>query len=157
VIETALAFVAAIAFAVVPVFSIEVYLVGAVITVDDGALAAMAVAAGAGQTLGKLPYYYAGRGSLSAPWIRRRARTPGKWAERAEGWRRRAEEQPVWGAGLVALSSLVSVPPFMVVCVLVGVTRMNVVLFCAVTFASRTARFLVVVFAPAWGLSFLPG
>ncbi|MFD6950790.1 hypothetical protein A6A08_11590 [Nocardiopsis sp. TSRI0078] len=155
--ETVLAFAVALVSGAVPVVNIEVYLVGAVLAVDDGALAAMAVAAGAGQTLGKVPYYYAGRGSLSVPWIRRRARTPGKWAVRAEGWRRRAEEQPVWGAGLLALSSFASVPPFMVVSVLAGVVRMNVGLFCAVTFLTRTARFLVVVFAPAWGLSFLPG
>ncbi|WP_150239005.1 YqaA family protein [Nocardiopsis quinghaiensis] len=156
-IETALAFVAALVFGVVPVFSIEVYLVGAVVAVDDGALAPMAVAAGAGQALGKLPYYYVGRGSLSLPWLRRRARTPGKWAARAEDWRRRAEEHPVWGAGLVALSSFASVPPFLMVSVLAGVTRMNAVLFLAVTFVTRTARFLIVVFGPAWGLSFLPG
>ncbi|WP_435111238.1 hypothetical protein [Nocardiopsis synnemataformans] len=155
-IETALAFVVALVSGLVPVINIEVYLVGAVIAMDDGALVAMAVAAGVGQTLGKLPYYYAGRGSLSAPWIRRRSATPGKWAARTEGWRRRAEEQPLWGAGLVAVSSLASVPPFMVVSVLAGVVRMNVVLFALITFVTRTARFMVVVFAPAWGLSFLP-
>ncbi|ADH69074.1 MULTISPECIES: hypothetical protein [Nocardiopsis] len=155
-IETALAFVVALVSGLVPVINIEVYLVGAVIAMDDGALVAMAVAAGVGQTLGKLPYYYAGRGTLSAPWIRRRSATPGKWAARAEGWRRRAEERPAWGAGLVAVSSLASVPPFVVVSVLAGVVRMNVVLFALITFVTRTARFLVVVFAPAWGLSFLP-
>lgn len=155
-IETALAFVVALVSGLVPVINIEVYLVGAVIAMDDGALVAMAVAAGIGQTLGKLPYYYAGRGSLSAPWIRRRSATPGRWAARAEGWRRRAEEQPLWGAGLVAVSSLASVPPFMVVSVLAGVVRMNVVLFALITLVTRTARFMVVVFAPAWGLSFLP-
>lgn len=155
-IETGLAFVVALASGLVPVLNIEIYLVGAVIAMDDGALIAMAAAAGLGQTLGKLPYYYVGRGSISAPWIRRRAATSGKWAVRAEGWRRRAEERPVWGAGLVALSSFASVPPFMVVSVLAGVVRMNAVLFGAVTLVTRTARFLIVVFAPAWGMSLLP-
>ncbi|WP_017571942.1 YqaA family protein [Nocardiopsis halotolerans] len=154
--ETALAFVVALVSGVVPVVNIEVYLLGAVVVLDDGALVGMAVAAGAGQTLGKLPYYYAGRGTLSAPWIRRRAATPGRWAARAEGWRRRAEERPAWGAGLVAVSSFTSLPPFMVVSVLAGVVRINVVLFSVITLVTRTARFLVVVFAPAWGLSFLP-
>ncbi|WP_159940718.1 MULTISPECIES: hypothetical protein [unclassified Nocardiopsis] len=155
-IETALAFAVALVSGLVPFINIEVYLVGAVVTLDDGALAAMAVAAGAGQTLGKVPYYYAGRGTLSAPWIRRRAQTPGRWAARVEGWRRKAQERPVWGAGLVALSSFASIPPFVVVSVLAGMVRMNLPLFCAVTFATRTARFLIVVFAPAWGLSLLP-
>jgi membrane protein YqaA with SNARE-associated domain len=156
VIETALAFAVALVSGAVPVINIEIYLVGAVVAMDDGALVAMAVAAGLGQTLGKLPYFYVGRGTIAVPWMRRKAQTPGKWAERAEGWRRKAEARPAWGAGLVALSSFASVPPFVVVSVLAGVVRMNVVLFSAVTFATRTARFLVVVFAPAWGMSFLP-
>ncbi|MFD3688024.1 hypothetical protein ACFWTE_24775 [Nocardiopsis sp. NPDC058631] len=155
-IETALAFVVALVSGAVPVLSIEIYLVGAVVAMDDGALVAMAAAAGLGQTLGKLPYYYVGRGTIAVPWMRRRAQTPGKWAERAEGWRRKAEDRPLWGAGLVAVSSFASVPPFMVVSVLAGVVRMHVVLFSAVTFVTRTARFLIVVFAPAWAMSFLP-
>lgn len=155
-IKSGLAFVAALVSAVVPVLNIELYLVGAVVTTGDGALTAMALAAAAGQTLGKLPYYYAGRGSLSTPWLRRRAATPGKWAARAEAWRLRAEEKPAWGAGLVAVSSLMSVPPFMVVSVLAGVVRINVLLFVGITFLTRAARFLLVVFAPAWGMSFLP-
>ncbi|MFD6097491.1 hypothetical protein ACFWF4_14420 [Nocardiopsis flavescens] len=155
-VETGLAFVVALAAGLVPVLNIEVYLLGAVAHNGDGALVAMAVAAGLGQTLGKLPYYYAGKGTLSAPWLRRRTRTPGKWTERAARWRLRAEERPAWGVGLLALSSFASVPPFMVVSVLAGVVRMNILLFCAVTFATRTARFLIVVLAPAWALSFLP-
>lgn len=155
-IEAGLALLVATASGLVPFINIELYLVGAVVAMDDGALVAMAVAAGAGQTLGKLPYYYVGRGSISLPWFQRRARTPGKWAARAERWRTRAEERPLWGMGLLGVSSLVSVPPFMVVSVLAGVVRIGPVWFCAITFLTRTARFLVVVFAPAWALSVLP-
>ncbi|WP_017612213.1 YqaA family protein [Nocardiopsis salina] len=154
--EAGLALLVAAVSGLVPLINIELYLVGAVVAVDDGALVAMAVAAGLGQTLGKLPYYYVGRGSLEIPWFKRRARTPGKWAARAEAWRARAEDSPVWGMGLLAVSSLVSVPPFMVVSVLAGVVRMGPVAFCTVTLLTRTARFLVVVFAPAWALSVLP-
>ncbi|OLT28154.1 hypothetical protein BJF83_01345 [Nocardiopsis sp. CNR-923] len=155
--ETLLAFAVASVSGLVPVVNIEVYLVGAVALVDDGALAAMAVAAGLGQALGKLPYYYVGRGTISTPWLRRRAETPGRWTERVARWRRKAEERPVWGAGLVALSSFASIPPFMVVSVLAGVVRQNAAQFFLVTWVTRTARFLVVVFAPAWAMSFLPG
>lgn len=155
-VETGLALLVATVSGLVPFINIELYLVGAVVAMDDGALVAMAFAAGVGQTLGKLPYYYVGRGTISLPWFRRRARTPGKWAVRAEGWRVRAEESPLWGMGLLGVSSLVSVPPFMVVSVLAGVVRIGPVRFCAITFLTRTARFLVVVFAPAWALSVLP-
>ncbi|MFE3459793.1 VTT domain-containing protein [Nocardiopsis aegyptia] len=156
-IETGLAFLVALLSGLVPVLNIELYLVGAVVAVDDGALVAMAVAAGLGQTLGKLPYYYVGRGTISAPWLRRRAATPGRWAARAERWREKAQERPVWGLGLVALSSFASVPPFLIVSVLAGVVRIDVWRFAAITFVTRTARFLIVVYAPAWAMSYLPG
>jgi membrane protein YqaA with SNARE-associated domain len=155
VVETALAFVVATAAGLVPLINIELYLLGAVAVLDDGALVAMAVAAAVGQTLGKIPYYYVGYGSISAPWLKRRAATPGKWAERTARWRARAEERPLWGAGLLALSSFASVPPFMVVSVLAGVLRMNIAVFCAVTFVTRAARFLILVLAPAWAMEVL--
>ena len=156
-IETGLAFLVALLSGLVPVLNIELYLVGAVVAMDGGALVAMAVAAGLGQTLGKLPYYYVGRGTISAPWLRRRAATPGRWAARAERWREKAQERPVWGLGLVALSSFASIPPFVVISVLAGVVRIDVWRFAAITFVTRTARFLIVVYAPAWAMSHLPG
>ncbi|HJE59231.1 MAG TPA: hypothetical protein K8V84_12095 [Nocardiopsis listeri] len=156
-IETLLAFVVATAGGLVPILNIEVYLLGAVATLDDGALVAMAVAAAVGQTLGKIPYYYVGKGTITAPWLKRRAATPGKWATRMADWRAKAEARPIWGAGLLALSSFASIPPFMVVSVLAGVVRMNLVLFCVLTFVTRLARFLILVLAPAWALSHLPG
>lgn len=156
-VETALAFLVATAAGLVPLINIELYLLGVVAALDDGALVAMAVAAAVGQTLGKIPYYYVGKGTITAPWLKRKAATPGKWATRMAGWRTKAEDRPVWGAGLLALSSFASVPPFMVVSVLAGVVRMNLVLFCVVTFVTRLARFLIVVLAPAWALSHLPG
>lgn len=155
-VETGLALLVATLSGLVPFISIELYLVGAVVAMNDGALVAMAVAAGAGQTLGKLPYYYVGRGTLALPWLQRRARTPGKWTARAEKWRVRAEERPLWGMGLLGMSSLTSVPPFMVIAVLAGVVRIGPAWFCTITFLTRTARFLLVVFAPAWALSVLP-
>jgi membrane protein YqaA with SNARE-associated domain len=157
VIATGAAFLVALLSGLVPVLNIEVYLVGAAVTVDARVLLPMALAAALGQTLGKLPYYYVGRGTISLPWLRRKAATPGRWAERAERWRGKAERRPVWGLGLVALSSFASVPPFFVVAVLAGVVRVNVGLFAAITFVTRTARFLILVYAPAWGLSYLPG
>lgn len=155
-VETLLAFVVATAAGLVPILNIEAYLLGVVALLDDGALVAISLAAALGQTLGKIPYYYVGKGTISAPWLKRRARTPGKWSERMAGWRAKAEARPVWGMGLLALSSLVSVPPFMVVSVLAGVVRMNLVLFCVITFLTRTTRFLVLVLTPAWALTHLP-
>jgi len=146
--ESLLAFLVALVSALLPFLNIEVYLLGVAALTDGGWLLAAAAAAGAGQTLGKLAYYLVGRGVLTVPWLQRRSRTPGRWSARIARWRERAEEHPVWAAGLLAVSSLTSVPPFMVVSVLAGTVRMPVAVFLAVTMATRTARFAVLVCVP---------
>jgi membrane protein YqaA with SNARE-associated domain len=148
VTETALAALFGLVSALVPVLNVEVYLVGAAALTADGALFAMAVGAGAGQTLGKVAYYYLGRGALNLPWLARRAEKGGKWTERAERLRARAQGRPLWTAGLVGISSFSSIPPFMVVSVLAGTVRMPLSAFLAVTMVTRTARFLLLVYAP---------
>ncbi|MFC3999542.1 VTT domain-containing protein [Nocardiopsis sediminis] len=154
---TALAFAVALASALLPVLNIELYLLGAASLSGGPVLSAMAVAAAAGQTLGKVAYYYLGRGVLDLPWLRRRAATTGRWGERIAGLRAKAEGRPWWTAGLVAVSSFASIPPFMVVCVLAGTVRMPVWAFVAVTMATRSARFLLLVFAPGTAMALLPG
>ncbi|TDQ53710.1 hypothetical protein [Actinorugispora endophytica] len=154
--ETWLAFLVALASALLPFINIEVYLVGAAALVRDGWLPAMAVAAGAGQTLGKIAYYYMGRGVLTTPWLRRKASTPGRWSGHVIRWKKKAEGRPLWTAGLVAVSSFASVPPFMVVSVLAGTVRMPLAAFVAVTAVTRTARFLLLVYAPGAALALLP-
>lgn len=154
--ETCLAFLVALAASLLPFLNVEVYLLGTAALVDGGWLLAVAVAAGAGQTLGKVAYYYAGRGVLTAPWLRRRSATPGRWRGRVARWRRKAEGRPVWTAGLVAVSSLVSVPPFMVVSVFAGTVRMSLAVFVSVTMVTRTIRFALLVYAPGAVLALLP-
>ncbi|GLU46576.1 VTT domain-containing protein [Nocardiopsis ansamitocini] len=146
--ETLFAFLVALAASLLPFLNIEVYLVGAAALLEDGWLLPMAVAAAAGQTLGKVPYYYAGRGVLTVGWLRRKTEKPGRWSERVASLRQKAEGRPLWTAGLVALSSFASVPPFMVVSVLAGTVRMPLAAFVVVTMVTRTARFAVLVYAP---------
>ncbi|KIH98367.1 membrane protein [Streptomonospora alba] len=146
-----MAFAFGLLSAVVPVLNVELYLVG-LGALGGGTLLAGAAAAGLGQTLGKILYFYIGRGALNVPWLKRRAKTPPRWAERAERWRAKAEGRPLWTLGLVAVSSFASVPPFMVVSVLAGTLGMSVWGFAAVTFVTRTARFAVVVYAPGAAL-----
>jgi membrane protein YqaA with SNARE-associated domain len=146
VIETGLAAGIALIGALVPVFSVEVYLVGAGAVSDGPVLAAMAVAAAAGQTVGKLAYYYMGRGVLTVSWLR--PAKPGRWSERIERWRRRAEDRPLWGAWVMLAGAFASLPPYAVMCVVAGTMRMSLGVFLATSMVGRTARFAVVVFAP---------
>lgn len=157
-VETLLALLFGLASALFPVLNVELYLVGAATAMSsDGALFAMATAAGFGQTVGKIAYYYMGRGALDIPWLRRKAEKPSRWSERVAGWRSKAEGRPWWTAGLIGVSSLISIPPFMVICVLAGTVRMPLVTFVAVTFVTRTARFLLPVYAPGTAMALLPG
>ncbi|GAB3489323.1 VTT domain-containing protein [Nocardiopsis coralliicola] len=147
--EILLAFAAGAVSGLVPVLNIEVYLLGAAVITDDAALVATALSAAAGQTAGKLAYYAVGRGALDVSWLRRQSERPaGKWRERAARWREQGEARPVWSAGLLASSSLISIPPLMVVCVLAGAVRMPVWVFTAVTAATRFLRFLAIVYLP---------
>ncbi len=149
-LATLVTFLVGLASAVLIVVNIEVYLVGAAAaTSGEWVLVAMAVAAGLGQTIGKVGYYYVGRGVLDLPWLRRRAEKPSRWSNRVAQWRRKAEGRPWWTVGLVGLSSLTSVPPFMVICVLAGTVRLPLSVFFVVTMLTRTARFVVLVFFPA--------
>ncbi|QBI55651.1 VTT domain-containing protein [Streptomonospora litoralis] len=148
------AFLFGAASALFPVLNVELYLVG-MGALGGGVLFGMAVAAGLGQTLAKLPYYYVGRGALNIPWLKRRAETPSRWAERMERWRAKVEGRPLWTTGLVAVSSLTSIPPFMVVAVLAGTLRMPLVSFAVVTFLTRTVRFAVLVYAPGVAMALL--
>ncbi|MBB4933514.1 membrane protein YqaA with SNARE-associated domain [Lipingzhangella halophila] len=157
-IETFSSLLFGLASALLPVLNVELYLVGAAAAMKgDGALFAMAVAAGFGQTVGKIGYYYMGRGALDIPWLRRKAEKPNRWSERVAGWRSKAEGRPWWTAGLVGVSSLTSIPPFMVICVLAGTVRMPFLVFTTVTFATRTVRFLLLVYAPSAAMALVPG
>lgn len=155
-VETGLAFLVALAGALLPVLSIEVYLVGAAALHPDGQLVAMVVAAATAQTLGKLAYYYLGSGVLNLPWLRRqadRAAAPGRWARWLVQWQEQAHRRPWWAAAIVFLSSFASVPPYMVMCVLAGTARMRVLSFVAASLLGRLGRFALVVFVPAVGVA----
>ncbi|CAM4053899.1 hypothetical protein GCM10009799_28430 [Nocardiopsis rhodophaea] len=155
--ETALAFSFGLVSALLPFLNVELYLLGAAALMGDGALFAMAVAAGLGQTLGKIVYYYLGKGVLTIPWLKRRSATPSRWSERVAQWRAKAEGRPWWAAGLLGVSSFSSIPPFMVIAVLAGTVRMPLWSFVTVTMATRTARFLLLVYAPGTVMAVLPG
>ncbi|MFC7327883.1 VTT domain-containing protein [Marinactinospora rubrisoli] len=154
--ETALAFGIALTSALLPFVNIELYLVGAATLLGEGALLAMALAAGLGQTLGKIVYYYLGRGVLDLPWLRRKADRPSRWSGRIAALREKAERRPVWAGGLVAVSSFSSIPPFMLVSVLAGTIRMPLGWFTGITMVTRTARFVLLVYAPGLAAGLLP-
>lgn len=139
----------AFASALVPLVNIEAYLgvrgsVGGVESVW-----VLGFAAGFGQMVGKLVWYYLGASSLSWTWVRRRVETP-KAQARLERWRTRTRERPVLAGGLVFLSAFGGFPPFAILAVLAGQLRMRPTLFFGLGLAGRWLRFTAVLGGAEW-------
>jgi membrane protein YqaA with SNARE-associated domain len=139
----------AFASALVPLINIEAYLGvrGSVSAVDNIWL--LGFAAGFGQMVGKVVWYYLGASSLHWRWVRKRIETP-KAEARLDKWRTRTQERPVLSGGLVFLSAFSGFPPFAIVAVLAGQLRMSLTLFFLLGLAGRWLRFAAVLGGAEW-------
>jgi membrane protein YqaA with SNARE-associated domain len=145
------------ALAVVPVGSIEVFLVGLVLHRPDIPWLLLGAVVAVGQVFGKLVHYYAARGVLRLPafvrpsadgepetkgWRGRMARTMAKAADRAD-------ERPGWLLSVFGVSALVGLPPFGATSVLAGVVGMRVSVFLGVALPARWIRYCGLAAAPS--------
>ncbi len=139
----------AFASALVPLINIEAYLGvrGSVSAVDNVWL--LGFAAGLGQMVGKVVWYYLGASSLHWRWVRKRIETP-KAEARLEKWRTRTHERPVLTGALVFLSAVSGFPPFAIVAVLAGQLRMSLTMFFVLGLAGRWLRFTAVLGGAEW-------
>jgi membrane protein YqaA with SNARE-associated domain len=156
----AVAFGLAFATAVVPVGSIELFLVGLATNRPDIPFLALGAVVAVGQVLGKVLHYYAARGVLRLPSLTRRRPRPktrdrwwGRLSARVSAWTsraaERAREHPRWMAGVFGVSSVVGLPPFGATTVLAGLTRMRVEVFVGAGLAGRFVRYSCLAAAPA--------
>jgi membrane protein YqaA with SNARE-associated domain len=143
--------VAALAFvsALIPLVNIEAVLVvrGAVADIDQKWL--LALAAAAGQMVGKVIWYLLGASALHWGWIRRKVEQP-RNAARLEAWRARTHDRPVLAGLLVLVSAATGLPPFAVLSVLAGQLRMSLWLFCSLGLVGRWLRFFAVLGGGEW-------
>lgn len=133
--------------AFVPVANAEVYLVGVAVTTDTP-LVLLALAAAAGQMLGKMAFYLLGRGVIDVSRLRRRAAATSRWSERMARVREWCGRHPWEPSAVTVVSAVVGLPPFAVVSVLAGSLRMRWWLFAVCGLAGRLVRFLAVLAAP---------
>lgn len=121
-----------------PLVSIEVFLVA--LTLATGATpataASIAVLAAAGQLLGKLPIYTASRGV---------ARAGGRPHGRIDRFRQRLERLRNLRHVALAASALFGLPPFSVMATAAGALAIRLPWFCAIVFAGRATRFVVLI------------
>lgn len=139
----------AFASALVPLVNIEAYLGvrGSVGGIDN--VWVLGLAAGFGQMVGKVVWYYLGASSLHWGWVRRRMETP-KARARLETWRLRTHERPVLAGALVFGSAFSGFPPFAILSVLAGQLRMQLALFFGLGLAGRWLRFTAVLGGAGW-------
>lgn len=152
-----LTFGVAFGSALVPLISIEVFVIGLVTQQPGISWWWIGIAVAVGQVLGKMLYFLAARGSLRLPAFLKREEKPAeqlsprrlKWKARLEWVRLRCHRHPHWMVGTHAVSSVVGLPPFMFTTVLAGLAGMSSWLFISTSVAGRFARFSVLAASPA--------
>jgi membrane protein YqaA with SNARE-associated domain len=152
-----LTFSVAFGSALLPLISIEIFVIGLVTQQPGISWWWIGLAVALGQVLGKMLYFLAARGSLRLPaLLKRREKEPVplsprrlKWRARLEWVRVRCHRHPHWMFGTHAVSSVVGLPPFMFTTVLAGLAGMSSWLFISTSVAGRFARFSVLAASPA--------
>ena len=134
------AFVVGAISSVIPIVSIDLFLIG--LTVATGAAAAVPIVlcAAAGQLAGKLPIYTASRGVTTLR---------GPHSERLDRMRDRVARWQRAPLAVLATSAVAGLPPFSIMATAAGVLAIRLRPFCVVVFAGRAARFAIVIAATA--------
>jgi membrane protein YqaA with SNARE-associated domain len=146
--------------ALLPLISVEVFVLGLMALHPALPVLAIGAAAGIGQLLGKVPFFLAARGSIRLPRLLRRERplSPRRFrlqllAKRVrsavDAVRERCLRHPRWLFGSYAVSSVTGLPPLLATTVLAGAGRMPVALFLTTGILGRTIRFTLLAAAPA--------
>ena len=150
--------------ALVPLISIEVFVLGLVSSEPNVHWFLVGAAVAIGQVAGKLLYYLAARGSIRLPPFLHdrlhRKRPPSQQRERwhrrtkwlrakVESLRERCHRHPYWMTGTYGVSSVVGLPPFMATTVLAGLVDMRMSTFVTAGLAGRFVRYSALAACPA--------
>lgn len=155
----------ALGSALIPMINVEIFLIA--VATREAHLPwqwlALGIVVAAGQMVGKLPYYYAGRGSLRVPEFLRpkpkqaKPMTPRRvrWKKRTKRWRgwidgvtEKCRQHPRWMTGTYGLSAVTGVPPYMAIVVLAGMARMSLASFLITGLIGRCIRFTALAASP---------
>jgi membrane protein YqaA with SNARE-associated domain len=123
----------------IPIFNVEVYLVALATQIPKAAVIPLAIAAGAGQTAGKIAWYHLSARSMDLPFVQRRMERP-KFKAQFERWERVINGHALAGAGITFASGLIGFPPLLVIGAVGGAIRMNQAVFISMIFLGRTLQ-----------------
>jgi len=129
-----------IASALIPIINIELILGGLATQVDGGSSLGLALAAGTGQTIGKVIWWFAAEKSMDSRWVQKKLEKP-KWREGYETWSKRIHERPWYAALIIFVSSAGGVPPLLVLAIVAGSLRMPLWAFVPTVWLGRVLRF----------------
>ncbi len=148
----ALTFGVAAVSALFPPLNLETYIVALMLQRSELAWWLVGPVAAAGQMLGKMPYYYAARGSVRLPgWLHRKTsqKSTGRWARWMATFRRNCQQRPVWTAGALLVSATFGIPPFAVTSVAAGLGEIRVPLFVGFGLLGKIVRYSAIAAAPS--------
>ncbi len=112
----------------------------------------VAIAAAAGQAIGKLIWYEVGASSMRWPFIAKKMQSPR--FQRCFAAMQLQIDRRVWmGMVMLLLSATVGLPPLAIMAVLCGQLRFNRVAFVGVVFVGRVLRFSAVLGGSTWLVS----
>lgn len=153
------AFGVSVAGALLPLISVEIFVVGIVLHGTAMPWWLLAIVIAAGQLGGKLLHYYAARGAIRMPRFLQRRKTtekrPSRWRARLERFRDNCQDRPLWAGGVLLSSALLSIPPFFPTAMVAGWARVPVVNFLVTVFVGRFIRFAALALAPAAVIAYL--
>ena len=150
--------------AIIPLISVEVFIVGLVASRPETHWLLLGAVVAIGQIAGKLLYYLAARGTIKLPAFLHdrlhRVRPPSARRERwhlrtkslrakIDGLRERCHRHPHWMTGTYGVSSLIGLPPFMATSVMAGLAQMRISTFLGAGLVGRWIRFSVLAASPA--------
>jgi membrane protein YqaA with SNARE-associated domain len=124
---------------VFPLLNAEIYLAAVATRIENAQALPIALAAGLGQMLGKLPWYFASAKSTDLPWMRKRLES-GKFQASFETWRERIHGRPWFSAAIMMASSVVGFPPLLVMGAVAGALRMRLWIFASTILVGRTIQ-----------------
>ncbi|HEX7715761.1 MAG TPA: hypothetical protein VF416_00630 [Marmoricola sp.] len=136
-------FLFSIASALLPILNVEAYLAAVALKAHNLSDWQLAAVGGAGQGVGKILWYVAGKESLRIRRIRQKMETE-KWQLSYARWHERIVGRPVFAGAISFTSAVTGFPPLAVIAVLAGTLRMNFTIFIVTVFIGRTLRFWLV-------------
>ncbi|HEX3781584.1 MAG TPA: hypothetical protein VHX38_18130 [Pseudonocardiaceae bacterium] len=160
----------AIGSALFPPLSIELFVVGLALKHPDIPWLLLGAVIAIGQFIGKLVYFYAGRGSIRLPdFLHRKAAAATEdtthappptglrrywhrlvtWIRSLWWWLRdKCHRHPYWMFGATATSSIVGIPPFAATTVLAGLAGLSLRSFALACIPGRFIRFSLLAASP---------